>query len=95
MKADSLVGIVAVIVIPVEQGTRCLRRQRECMHAQGSANIDLACGGKQIVTHHAHDGAGHDAEVLFHRSPALHSADPDVSLLHPVIDHISELRHLD
>ena len=65
------------------------------MHAERAADVDLAGGGQQIVAHHAHDGAGDDAEIFFHRRPALHGADLDVSLLHPVIDHIAELGHLD
>ncbi len=50
--------------------------------------------GMRLFAHHAHDGARHHAEELFHRSPALHRADGHVGLLHPAVDDCAELRHL-
>ena len=38
--------------------------------------------------------AGHDAEVLLDRRPALHGADRDVGLAHPAVDDRAELGHL-
>jgi hypothetical protein len=51
--------------------------------------------GIRFFAHHAHDGAGHDAEVLFERGPALDGADGDVVLLHPGIDDRAQLGHLE
>ena len=51
--------------------------------------------GIRLLRHHAHDGAGYNAEELFHRSPALNSADGAVGLLHPSVDDRAELGHLE
>ena len=94
MEAHSLVGVRSVIVVPVQQRRGCLRRQAQRMHAQHAADIDLAGTRKQVVAHHAHDRARHDAKVLLDRGPALHRADGDLGLAHPALDHRGELRHL-
>src|SRR3954451_25321298 len=46
MKADGLIGIVPVVVVPVEQSARCFRGERESVHTQRSADIDFA-GGRE------------------------------------------------
>src|SRR5207302_1989059 len=95
VEANGLVGIVAVIVVPVEQCAGSFRCERERVHAQRAADIDLAGRREQVVAHHAHDGAGDHAEIFFHGGPALNGADFDVGLLHPLIDDIAEFGHLD
>ena len=95
MEANGLVGVLAVIVVPIEQRARRLRRFRQRVHRDRPANVDLAGARHQIVAHHAHHGARHDAEILLHRRPALHGADLDLGLAHPVLDDEAELGHLD
>jgi hypothetical protein len=56
------------------------------VHSEHAANIDFAGTGKQFVAHHAHDRAGHDAEVFFNRSPALDGADRNFGRRHPLIN---------
>jgi len=79
VEADALVGVATVVVIPVEQSGRRARGKSEHVHAEGAGHIDFAGRGNEVVTHHAHDGAGDDAEELFHRGPALNGADGDVA----------------
>src|SRR5208283_3587838 len=71
MEADGLVGIVAVVVVPVEQGAGRFRGEAQGVHGDGAADVDFAGAGNQVVAHHAHDGAGDDAEVFFEGGPAL------------------------
>src|SRR6185437_2548434 len=95
VETDGLVWILSVVVVPVQQRARRLRCECQRVHADGAAHVHLACAGKIHVAHHAHDGAWHDAEELFHRGPALDRAHRHVSFLHPAVDHEAELRHLD
>src|SRR5258706_5621456 len=93
MKAHCLVGIVSIVVVPVEQTARSLRSEPQSVHAYGAANCDFAGARDQVVAHHAHDGAGHNAEVFFHRRPALHGAYFHVGLFHPTVNDSAELGH--
>ena len=95
VEADALVGIAAVVVVPVEQRRGRAAGQGHHVHAERAGHIHLAGRGNQVVRHHAHDGAGHHAEELFHRGPALHGADGDVGLLHPAVDDRAQLGHLE
>src|SRR5258705_12924735 len=74
VKAHCLVGIISIVIVPIEQRAGTFRAEPEGVHADGAANVDLAGARDQVVTHHAHDGAGHDAEIFFHCRPALHGA---------------------
>ncbi len=94
VEADALVGMAAVVVVPVEQRRRCPAGQRQHIHAQRAGHVHFAGRRNQVVAHHAHDGAGHHAEELFHRGPALHGADRHMRLLHPSVDHRAQLGHL-
>ena len=64
------------------------------MHAEHSADVYFAGAGKKAVTHHAHDGAGDDAEVFFDGGPTLHGADGDFSVAHPLVYDRTQLCHL-
>jgi len=94
VEADALVGIGAVVVVPIEQRRRRSAGQRQHIHAERAGDVDLAGGGDEFIRHHAHDGARHNTEELFHRCPALHGADGAVCLLHPAIDDCAQLGHL-
>ncbi len=94
VEADALVRIAAVVVVPVEQRAGRLAGQRERVHAHHAADVDFARGGEEVLAHHAHHRAGHHAEVLLHRRPALDRGDGAVGLLHPAFDHRAELGHL-
>ena len=94
VKTDGLVGIIRVVVIPVEQRTGSFGSQLQCVHTHHSGDIDFAGAGHPFVAHHAHHRAGHDSEVFFERSPALNGADGDFSILHPAIDDGAQLGHL-
>src|SRR5579863_5033359 len=65
VETDSLVGIGAVVVVPVEQRAGGSAGQGQHVHAEGPTDVGLASARKQVVAHHAHDGAGHDAEIFF------------------------------
>jgi hypothetical protein len=94
MEADRLVGIVAVVVVPVEQRAGRFRGQLQGVHADHAADIHFAGARHQVVAHHAHHRAGHHAEVLFERRPALHGADGPLRSRHPAVDHRAQLGHL-
>src|SRR5512133_1688791 len=64
------------------------------MHAHHAADVHLAGAWDETVAHHAHDGAGYDAEIGLESSPALDRADLHIGLSHPPIDHGTELCHL-
>src|SRR5947208_12296893 len=95
VKTDSFVGIVCVIVIPVEQRAGSLGSQAQRVHANYADNIDFAGAGHAFVAHHAHHGAGDDTKIFFQRSPALNGADDHVGVLHPAVNHRAELGHLE
>src|SRR6185369_11878839 len=95
VEADGFVGIVAVVVVPVQKGTGSFRCERQCMHAHHAADIDFASAGDEAIAHHAHDGARHDSEIRLQRRPALNSADLDIGFPHPPVDYCTQLRHLD
>src|ERR1022692_407113 len=94
MEAHGLVGIVAVVIVPVEQGARGFAGQLQGVHADHAADIHFAGARHQVLAHHAHHGAGHHAEEFLERGPALYGADGDFRLRHPGIDHGAELGHL-
>src|ERR1035438_9485133 len=94
MEADGLVGIVAVVIVPVEQGAWRFAGQLQRVHADHAADIHLAGARHQVLAHHAHHRAGHHAKEFFERGPALYGADGDLRLLHPGIDHGAEFGHL-
>src|ERR1017187_3482817 len=95
MEANRLVGVVTVIVVPVEQGAGRSRGQLQGVHADHAANIHLAGAGHQVLAHHAHDGAGYHAKELLEGSPALDAPAGDFGLAHPLTDHSAELGHLE
>ncbi len=64
MEADGLVRIVTVVIVPVEQCRRRLASQWQRIHAEHAADVHFAGARHQFVAHHAHDGAGHDAEDI-------------------------------
>ena len=95
VEADGLVGVVAVVVVPVEQGAGGLAGEGEGVHAEGAEDVDLAGGGDEVFAHHAHDGAGDDAEELLDGGPALDGGDGERAGLHPAVDDGAELGHLE
>ena len=95
VEADGFVGIVGVIVVPVEEGAGRLRGELQGVHAYNAGDIDFAGAGEALIAHHAHDGAGDDAEKFFERGPALDGADGDFGVAHPGVDDGAELGHLD
>jgi hypothetical protein len=66
----------------------------EGVHAEGAEDVDLAGGGDEVFAHHAHDGAGDDAEELLDGGPALDGGDGERAGLHPAVDDGAELGHL-
>src|SRR5216684_3349561 len=64
VKTDGLVGIIGVVVIPVEQRTGSFGSQLQRVHAHNAGNIDFAGAGHALVAHHAHHRAGHDSGIL-------------------------------
>src|SRR5882762_8812181 len=95
VKTNGLVGIIRVVVIPVEQRAGSFGSQLQRMHAHYAGNINFASAGHALVAHHTHDRAGHDSEVFFERSPALNGADNHFGILHPAIDHGAQLGYLE
>ena len=94
VEADGLIGIVAVVVVPIEQGAGSFGCELQRVHADDAGDIHFAGARHQVLAHHAHDGAGNDAEVFFERGPALDGADGAIGLRHPFIDDGAELGHL-
>jgi len=64
VEQHAFVGIVAVVVIPVEQGSGFLRSKRERVHRDSAGNVDLAGARHQLLAHHAHYGAGNHTVVF-------------------------------
>jgi len=71
MEHDGAIGIVAVVVIPVEQGRGSTGGGLEDVHSDGAGDIDFAGSGDERVGEQAHDGARDDTVVFFHGGPAL------------------------
>src|SRR5580704_1167495 len=94
VEADRLVRIRSIVVVPIEKSRRRAGGELQSVHSQYAANIHFAGAGKKLVAHHAHDSAGNDAQIFFNRSPALYRADGDLGRSHPLVDHSSQLRHL-
>src|ERR1019366_4687523 len=94
VEAYGLVGIVAVVVVPIEQGTGGSAGELQGVHADHAADIHFAGARHQVLAHHAHDGAGYHAEEFLERGPALYGADGDFRLRHPGIDHSAQFGHL-
>src|SRR5580704_2229269 len=95
VEADGLVGIVRVIIVPVEEGAGRLRGELQGVHADDAGDVDFAGAGEALIAHHAHDRAGDDAEKFFERRPALDGADGDLGVAHPGVDNGAQLGHLD
>src|SRR6266568_3798336 len=95
VETNGLVGIIRVVVIPVQQRAGSFGSQLKRMHAYYAGNIDFASAGHAFVAHHAHHRAGHDPEIFFERSPALNGTDDHFGILHPAIDHGAQLGHLE
>ena len=95
MEANGFVGIVGVIIVPVEESAGRLRGELERVHTDDAGDVDFAGAGEALVAHHAHDRAGDDAEKFFERGPALDGADGDFGVTHPGVDDGAELSHLD
>src|SRR5271168_860861 len=95
VEADGLVGIVGVVVVPVEEGARRLRGELEGVHTDDAGDVDFAGAGEALIAHHAHDRARDDAEKFFERGPALDGADGDFGVAHPRVDDGAELGHFD
>ena len=72
--------------VSLASASACMPMTPQTSTSQAEAN--------EILAHHAHHGARHDAEVLFHRRPALDGGDGAVGLLHPAFDHRAQLGHL-
>ena len=49
VEADGLVGVVAVVVVPVEQGGGRLAGEREGVHGERAEDVDLAGGGDEVA----------------------------------------------
>ena len=94
VEADGLVGVVAVVVVPVEQGRGRLAGEGEGVHGEGAEDVDFAGRGDEVFAHHRHDGAGNDAEVLLDGGPALDGGDGELGGGHPAVDDGAELGHL-
>ena len=60
MEEDALVGIVFVVVVPVEAGGGFLRGEMEGEHADGVADVEFATGGDAAVVEFAQQDAGGD-----------------------------------
>src|SRR6267378_6226386 len=95
VKTDGLVGIIRVVVIPVEQRAGSFGSELQRMHAHYPGDIDFAGAGHALVAHHAHHRTGHDSEIFFERSPTLNGADDHFGILHPAVDYGAQLGHLE
>ena len=86
MGAHALVGVVAVIVVPVEDRRRRLRSKREGIHRDRAHDIDLAGAWAEFLAHHAHGQTGGAAEIVLEAAPALDGACVALVLFDPAID---------
>ena len=69
---DRLVGIVLVVVVPVDERAGLAGRQLPARTSRSRRQTSTSQAlGMSALLMHAHDRAGHDAEVLLHRGPAL------------------------
>ena len=95
MRADALVRLAAVVVVPVEQGGRRAGRERQRVHRDGAGDVDFAGARHQPFAQHAHRQAGGAAVVVLHAGPALNGAGVALVFLDPAIDGERELGLLD
>src|SRR5438046_2661444 len=57
VKTNSLVRIVGVVVIPVEQGAGSFGSQLQRVHSDHAGNVNFAGAGHALVPHHHHNRA--------------------------------------
>ena len=63
--------------------------------ADDADDVGLAGGRHEPVAGHAHQRAGHHAEVFFHGRPALDRRRVELRALRPLVEHHAELGHLE
>ena len=95
VRADALVRLAPVVVVPVEQGGRRAGRERQRVHRDGAGDVDFAGARHQPFAQHAHRQAGGAAVVVLHAGPALNGAGVALVFLDPAIDGERELGLLD
>jgi hypothetical protein len=91
---NAFVRVVAVVVVPVEQRRRLLRRCLQDVHAEQPRNVGFARARQERFGHHAHQRAGHDPVELLEGGPALDGRGAERLLVHPPVDGDAELGHL-
>ena len=95
VKQRALVVVVAVVVVPIDEGGGRLRGELHRMHRQHARHVNLAGARHESLAHHAHQGADVAAERLLHRRPALDRRGVDGIGFHPPREHDPERGHFD
>src|SRR5580698_3856980 len=54
VEADGFVGVVGVVIVPVEESAGRLRSELQGVHADHAGDVDFAGAGEALIAHHAH-----------------------------------------
>ncbi len=93
MEEHALIGVFAVVVVPIHQSGRFFRRHGEGIHGNRAGYVHFAGGRQQFVAHHAHQRAGVDAQILLNGIPALQRGGSNILEIHPLFQRDGELGH--
>ena len=90
----TLIRIVAVVVVPIDDGAGRAGGELQDVHADHADHVGLAGAGQEAVGHHAHQRARNDAKKFLHGRPALDGRTCQFARPHPLIHHHPKLGHL-
>ncbi len=93
MEKETLVRLIVVVVVPIDQRSRHARSQRQRIHGGCAGDIHFARAGHEAFAHHAHHRADVDAVILLDRIPALQRSGVDGICVHPVVEDDGQLGH--
>ena len=85
MGADALVGLVAIVVVLIEDRGWRFRGKCERVHRYRVHDVDLTGARRQLLAHHAHGQASGAAEIVLKAASALDGAGVTVVLFDPTI----------
>ena len=91
MEEDDLVLLVAIVVVPVQNGGGLLAGEAHGPHGDGGAHVDLTGGGDTPVIQLREQHAGADAQHLLHLVPAAQGQRVQMVLLDVAVDGDGDL----
>jgi hypothetical protein len=91
MGTDAFVGLMAVVVVPVQEAWDLARGQQQGHHGHCSSHVDLAGARQAVLAHETHGQTRGTPVVLLHARPTLHGTGVTLIFCHPLVDGHGEL----